>query len=716
MKKIFPSFFCFNLVLLVLFTPLVYAQKKFSSDADKSFKSGEYYTAIMHYKKAYAKERSNAEKARIIFQIAECYRLVNDPKSSEVWYTKAIQIKYHDPVAWFYLADAKKANGKYDEALADFNKYKELKPDDPRGSDGAKSCELAQNWIDNPSRYQVENVVLINSPQSDFAPAYSKKDYKTIIFTSAREGTLGDATDGTTGQRFTDLFEVKLDRKGKWSTPTLVPEPLNSEVNEGAVTFDSKFKAIYFTRCPIEGGKIGGCQIYTAAPKGNDWASPEKISLGPDSNTIGHPSLSADATELYFASDMAGGLGGRDIWVSKWDKKEKKWGDAQNLGTVINTPGDEVYPFMHENGTLYFSSNYHIGMGGTDIFKSKRKSDKWDPVENLGYPMNSEGDDFSIIFEGLADRGYLTSNRKGGKGNDDIYFFFSPELVFTLQGVVIDAETRALITGATVTLIGSDGTSKETQTDEVGSYYYQLSANTSYEITASKPKYLSDKGTESTIGLTVSKDLVHDFELKSIRKPIELPNIYYDLDKWTLRPESKEALDGLIKTLTDNPTTVIKINSHTDSRADDKYNIELSQKRAQSVVDYLIENGIDAERLTAQGYGESKPQIPDRDINKLKTEEEREAAHQKNRRTEFEVLRTDYVPKTKTSPMGNKITEPKPDAMKDSVQNKQPLISPPDKTENNNKKEPDNKSENKEEKKSKPDGKEEGNIKAPDKK
>jgi len=623
------------------------AQKNFSKDADNSFNRGEYYSAIMKYKKAYSKERNNSAKAKIIYQTAECYRLINDSKQAEIWYKKAVKVKYTDPMALLYLAEAKKANGKYDEAIIEYQNYQGRVPDDPRGTDGIKSCELAAEWMENPSRYEVFNAVMLNSTEDDFSPAFAKRGFKQIIFTSSREGSTGTDLDGTTGQNFTDLWMAKIDRKGKWSTPIVLGDAINSNDNEGAATIDYKFKYMYLTRCPIIQDKEVNCLILTSVKKGKDWDKPVIIPLVPDTITAGHPTISKDNFTLYFASNLKGGYGGKDIWKVTRKSKRADWGEPQNLGPEVNTPGDEMFPFIHQDGTLYFSSNGHIGMGGLDLFKTLEKKGQWGDVSNLKFPLSSEGDDFGIIFEGVNNKGYFTSNRKGGKGRDDIYQFVSPDLIFTLQGVVVDADTKEILVGATVNMVGDDGTSEEQKTDDVGSYFFQLKPNTNYSLTASYPKYLSDNGNETTIGLEESKDLIHDFELKSTKKPIELPNIFYDLDKWDLRPESKKALDGLIKTLNDNPNIIIKVMSHTDSRADHKHNDALSQKRAQSVVDYLIRENIENERLQAKGYGKRRLVITDAKIKKMKTEEETEAAHQKNRRTEFEVLRNDYIPKAK---------------------------------------------------------------------
>jgi len=480
---------------------------------------------------------------------------------------------------------------------------------------------------------------------ADFAPTFRKRGFKSVIFTSSRSGSMGTDIDGTTGQNFTDLWQSKLDSKGSWSTPASLGEGVNTNDNEGVATMDAKFRILYYTRCPIIKDTEVNCKILFSKKKGSSIDDGEEITLGPDTITFGHPTITRDNLKLFFSSNLSGGYGGKDIWMVSREDKKADWGEPVNLGPDVNTVGDEMFPYIHNDGSLYFSSNGIPGMGGLDLFMTLFKDNYWGNVTNLKYPINSEGDDFGIVFEGMSNRGFFTSNRKGGKGGDDIYQFISPDLAFTLTGIVTDAETKKILVGATVVLVGDDGTSEEQLTDEVGSYFFQLKPNTNYDITASMPKYLSDNGKETTVGLEESKDLKHDFELRSIKKPIELPNILYDLDKWDLRPVSKVALDGLVKTLNDNPTIVIKIMSHTDTRADDNYNEELSQKRAQSVVDYLIENGIASDRLEAKGYGEKRLLFSDAKIKKLKTEDEKEAAHQKNRRTEFEVLRTDYVPK-----------------------------------------------------------------------
>lgn len=648
------------------------AQNNQLTKANAAYEAEEYYEAITMFKDAYKKEKEKPVKAEIIFKVADCYRKTLNPKQAETWYKKAIRVKYPDPLAHLYYADAMKAQGKYEEAIVEYNKYAELASGDPRGANGAESCALAKKWIENPTRYEVENVAQINGRRNDFSPAYASKNYKELIFTSSRDDASGKEVDGWTGESFTDLFQTKIDRKGKWSKPAPLDVTVNSVYNEGSATLNTKGSMMYFTRCSKAKKEAMGCELYKAKAQGSKWTEPELLpffaAAEGDTNaklvTNGHPTINNDETILLFASDNEeGGLGGKDIWVVQWDKEKKRWGKPQNLGSTINTPGDEMFPFLHEDGTLYFSSNGHLGMGGLDIFKAEKLGElSWGNVTNMRYPINSEGDDFSIIFEREAEKGYFTSSRGGGKGGDDIYSFILPQLNFALQGTVTNEKTKAPIEGATVAIVGTDGSSLEATTDGQGYYRFDLAPATSYVITASHPQFLSKTGKTTTVGLEEDKTLVHDFELQPIVGPIALPNIYYDLGDWKLRPESKVALDGLVQTLNENPTIVIELASHTDSRASDSYNLTLSQKRAQSVVDYLIENGIDPERLVPKGYGESKPRVIDQDFSFFKKgdviddkfiaqfdakDPRFEEAHQLNRRTEFSVLRKDFVPKEK---------------------------------------------------------------------
>ena len=663
LKNCLGAFFC-----LLLLNGSLMAQKKFLKEADNNFKLSHYFMAIDLYKKAYV-DAKPAEKARIIFQQAECYRNINDLKNAEVWYDKAIKINYPDPKALLYLADAKKALGKYDEALAVYNNYKKAVPNDPRGENGAKSCELSAKWKENPTRYKVENLAQVNSKQLDFSPAFADRKFTTLYFTSTREGVTGDKIDMGYGQNFSDIFETKLDKNGKWSTPQPLPDPVNTGANDGSCVVSRKGNMMFFTRCPNENHKAKPCDIYFTVKKGMVWDDPKIIPFGADTTgnngqliEFRHPALSVDEQTLVFASNMKGGFGGFDLWYSVFNKDKNEWGAPVNLGPTINTPGNEVFPFIRDNGDLYFSSDGHLGMGGLDIFKATKTGDnQWGEVTNLQSPINSAADDFGIIFEGTKDRGYFASNRDGGKGGDDLYQFNLPALLYTIEGVLTDCKYKETIEGVTMKLVGSDGTSVETKTDKLGYYKFAengekryVNENTTYQLTTVVPNELktpeakrgflasSVKVKETTVGVNESKIFKHDFCLTPIELEIRFPEVQYELGKAELRPEAKDSLNYLVEVLQDNPTFVIELSAHTDSRGNATLNQKLSEARAQACVDYIASKGIALARLRGAGYGKTRLKISDAEIAKMKTKEEQEAAHQKNRRTVFTVLSKDF--------------------------------------------------------------------------
>lgn len=336
-----------------------FAQRNYSSDADMAFETEQYSVAIDLYKQAYNKIKGNKpEKARVLFRLAECYRKTLNHKQAINWYTRVVKANYPDPIAHLYLADALKADEQYAEAIVEYKEYAKLVPNDPRGSYGAESCEYSIKWKEDPTRFVVENVKKFNTKQSDFSPYWADKNYKALLFTSTRDGSTGKSTDGWTGQSFSDIYVTTLDKKGAWSEPLPADENINSEVNEGQPWLNKKANVIYFTRCPIVKKEKMGCQIYFSKKQGRGWAAPDTLKLSDDMSIhIGHPSLDEDELTIYFAADMPGGYGGKDIWVAKRTKKTKPFDKAVNLGPVINTSGDEMFPYLRDDNTLYFASH-----------------------------------------------------------------------------------------------------------------------------------------------------------------------------------------------------------------------------------------------------------------------------------------------------------------------------------------------------------------------
>jgi len=654
-----------QLLLLIIFlltvTSLdVTAQKRKSERAYAAFNAGEYFDAIDMFKSAYSKTKKADKSTRteLVYMIAECYRLINDPKDAEPWYKLAVKSSYSKPEAQYWLAESMKKNGKTQLAIEEFKKFKQVAPSDARADQEIRACELALEWMKNPEAYKVEELKDLNSKEEDFSPAYGRDDFGLIYFTSSRDGAAGNKTHGATGQSYTDIFESRIDKKSKWSTPVPV-EVINSDFEEGTPSLTSDYKELFFTRCEAGKREKKGCIIMNSKRTGDKWSEPKNIGILPDSLVCAHPAISPDGMTLYFVSDMRGGFGKKDIWKTTRTKGGGTWSKPVNLGPDINTPGDELFPYIREDGTLYFSSDGLIGMGGLDIFKAKPQPDGSWLVQNMKSPINSYADDFGIIFENGNERGILSSTRKG-KGNDDLYSFELPPLKFGVTGLVKDEKSGTAITGSLVQLIASDGSNLQAETGTGGDFKFVLKANVDYIFLASKRGYLNGKEKETTKGQEKSREFMVTIQLTPIDKPIELPNILYDFGKWDLRPESMVSLDKLVETLLDNPNVTIELMSHTDSRNTEEYNLTLSQKRAQIVVQYLIDKGIDPQRLSAKGYGKSTPKVVNADIaaqnaflktgqvlsesyiNSLANDELREIAHQINRRTEFKVLRTDY--------------------------------------------------------------------------
>jgi len=648
------------LLIVFLMSSSAIAQKKTkTSKADKAFLLQNYFEAGLLYKASYSKEKNRAKKAELIFLQAECGRLIGTPiylKKAASLYKRAIRAKYPHPDVYLRYAQVLQKQQSFSDAMVQFEKYKSFKPNDERATLGINSCVFALDAIENPTRYEI-TPFQYNSPQSDYAPSFGSSNYDVLFFTSSRDGSVGKGTDGFTGDSYTDLYSVKRDRKGKWTRPAPFPEPMNTENHEAATTLTRRGNEMYFTRCneSDKSKPVPTCEIYYSKKKGKGWISPVLVPLPYDSlSSFGHPSISSNGKALYFSSDMKGGSGGKDIWLIKKEKRDE-WSEPINLGSEINSEGDELFPFIHEDGSLYFSSNGIVGMGGMDIFKAEfDEENNLRSVVNMKSPINSPNDDFGIIFEGKNERGYLSSNRIGSKG-DDIYQFVLPSINLIISGVANDEDSKKAIVGAVVTLIGTDGTTSETITDNAGFYTFGkdvIKAGIAYEITVSKEGYLTKNATQTTLGVTKDKEFPVNISLEPTQKEIILPKIEYDYNSSSLRSDSKLSLNKLIVVLKENPNVVIQLRSHTDNRAGEDFNLKLSQERAQICVDYMVSKGISRKQLKALGMGESEPFLMDVKngrlkpndvldeayISKLKRKKDVEKAHQYNRRTDFKVM------------------------------------------------------------------------------
>lgn len=676
---------CFFAFLLIVTTMQGFAQKRtLTGIADEAFEAKQYVLAVEKYKTAYTKADANrAEKNRILFRMSECYRFMNQPRKAVDLYDRLIKAKYYkvEPQIFFHKGEFERFLGNFSEAEYSYKEYLKLVPNDELAHSRLSAMKKSEQWMANPTKHKITNMKILNTEYDEWMPKFTDPSgANKILFTSSREGVTTEKKDVWTGEYFSDLFYSEQDRKGYWSEPMLydMESIINTPFHEGEADVDAKETSIYFSRCMVLKSQDLSCAIYSSTKKGRGWSEPERIILGDTSFNYLHPTLSEDRLTMYFASDRPGGHGDYDIWkATRAGVKETKWAEITNLGKIVNSKGKEQFPILRNDTTLYFSSNGHEGLGGYDVFSTSWKNGHWTEPQNPGYPLNTQYDEIGIVFypnssasPAEAERGFLSSNRKNGKGGDDIYSFYRAPLIYSIKGKVRDDLSMQLVEGAKVKLIGSDETVVETRTDRKGCYEFdstQVKHNVNYTLTVSQVDYLNTSGKETTVGLANSKDFVHDFRLKPMTKePVVLPEIRYDLAQWDLKPQYEDSLTDLLLVLMNNPSFVVELRSHTDSRPFPRItNDTLSQHRAESVVNYLVARGIDRQRLIPKGYASREPRTLDRKtavifdkktytfpkgatmtdeyIAKLATKGEQEAAHQLNRRTEFRIVRTDYL-------------------------------------------------------------------------
>ena len=628
--------------------------------ADQQFARGEYFDASKTYRGVYNKLKPREDRelrGRVAYQLATCYRKLNMAARASASYQNAIRYEYPDSMAYYYLGRSLQMEGKYGPAIDAYRTFLEYAPDDLLAKEGMRGATLALKQKEKPkTRYIVKQAKMFNSRRADFAPMYLDKDLTTLYFTSSNEKSTGTTKSEITGTKRSDIFFSKKDEKGNWQRPEPAGGELNTEHDEGIMSFSPDGQTMYLTVAKRNANSDSSVEIYTSQRSDATWSAPQEFKIINDSiSAKGHPAVSPDGTYLYFSSDMPGGFGGKDIW--RINLKERQ-GSLENLGPQINTPGDEMFPYVRTDSLLYFSSDGHPGFGGLDLFRARLNStgDRWS-VDNMGVPMNSPGDDFGITF-GEGESGFFSSNRGDARGYDHIYSFECPEIKVTISGWVVDKDDEP-VPNAIILIVGDDGSNQKEVARDDGSFRFKLQRGVKYVMLAGAKGYLNVKQEFESDMAEEDQDYGIDFVLAAVYKPQVVENIFYDFDKATLRPESQTALDELVKLLNENPNVTIELSAHTDCRGSDQYNERLSQQRAQNVVNYLIQHGIEKERLTPKGYGESRPKRIKRKVAEkypfLKEgdlldeifistlpEEQQEQCHQLNRRTEFRVLRTTY--------------------------------------------------------------------------
>ena len=649
--------FALTLSLTLLFTSC--GVESILRQADQSYELGEYNEAAILYKKAYSKTEAKEKEKRAerAFKTAECYRRINMNAKAMASYRNAIRYGYPDSMMYKYMADLQLQSGEYKGAIANYDIYLGYCPTDTTAINGRKACTTAPEWKKNPTRYIVKKETLFNSRRSEYSPVFGSEDGTQLFFTSTRDKALGEEKSLITGVKAPDIFFATKDEKGIWQKPEPVEGELNSEYEDGACCFTPDFKTMYLTRCLIDSESPRMAQIYKSTRSDASWSAPTPCELVKDTlSSFAHPAVSPDGAWLYFVSDMSGGLGGLDIW--RIAITSEGFGGVENLGGDINTQGDEMFPTFRPNGDLYFSSNGHHGMGGLDIYCATLDiENRWN-ISNLQAPVNSPNDDFGMTFEGHYTRGYFSSNRGDARGWDHIYSFFLPETVHTLTGWVYEKDGYELTDGI-VYLIGNDGTNEKLSVKTDGSFTQRINPGASYVLLGTCKGYLNHKQELVADSTDENRNYTLQFPLASITKPVLIDNIFYKFNSAELTDSSTVALDELVRLLADNPGTVIELGAHCDYKGRDEYNERLSQRRAESVVNYLIAQGIEADRLVPKGYGETTPKQVTKKMAERHPfmkegetlteefiltlpEEQQEICNAENRRTEFRVLRTTY--------------------------------------------------------------------------
>ena len=685
MRKVRKQFFLYTKVLPLLVLSLLLlagcGAEKNMKKAEKFMAIGEYYDAASQYKQAYSKTppKERDRRGLIAGKMAVCYRKINSTPKAVAAYRNMVRYNKATVDDRLELGRQLLKNGDYKQAAEQFRVVLDSMPDNVLARNGLLSAQQAPAWKKQGSRYTVKRMDVFNSRRAEYSPMLSGDQFDQLYFTSTRNDATGDELSGITGTKNGDIFVSQKDDKGKWSKPEVVNGGLNTEADEGASCLLPDQREMYLTQCVTDPSYPRYAQIVKSNRSDAAWGKASSVELTKDTlSCFAHPAVSPDGQWLYFVSDMPGGKGGLDIWRVRITSAG--YGGVENLGEPINTPGNEMFPTFRPNGDLYFSSDGHPGMGGLDIFIAHPGKTGRYVLEHPGYPLNSQGDDFGMTFEGVKNRGFFSSNRNDGRGWDHIYSFVNPEIVQSVKGWVYEQEGYEL-PAAQVYMIGSDGTNLKLGVKSDGSFEKELTPGVEYMFLATCKGFLNHKEELKVVPMNDSHEYVLQFPLASITAPVLIDNIFYDFNKATLRPESQTALDELVKLLNENPNVTIELSSHCDYKGSSAYNKLLAQRRAESVVNYLVDKGIARDRLSPVGYGKEKPKtirkkltekltwlkegdvLTEEFIKKLDPEKQ-EICNQLNRRTEFIVLRTTYGLLDENGQLKPKAKTAKPSATK----------------------------------------------------
>lgn len=650
---------------LALFLPLLSAcQTAKMSTALDQFARGEYYEASLTLKRVYRRldpREQRQEKGEAAWYMGQTFDKLMIPAQAAAAYQNALRYDYDDPQLLLLLARARHHEGRYREAERAYEEYlTTIDPADPLALAGIEGARKAAEWKEAGSRYEIRRFPLINSRRAEFSPAIYGAEDEILYYTTSNDKTAGDGVSPITGTRYCDIWMIQKDEKGNWKKPESAGA-CNTAMDEGTPCFSPDGATMYYTAAGGGEGMPEAPQIFYASRSDATWSKGQLLNMMGDTlSTFAHPAVSPDGRWLYFVSDQEGGLGGLDLWRAPLESAGSV-GFAENLGAAINTKGNEMFPTFSPDGILYFSSDGREGMGGLDLYSARL--DEWGTwhVEHLGAPMNSAGDDFGMTFRRATreqQEGWFSSNRNQGKGYDNIYAFLLPSIKVRITGAVYDTEENP-VAEAVVRVVGRNGMNFKSLTRPDGTYEVSIDRSTQYVMMAGKTGYLNRKAEFASDQEEEDADYEVDFFLPNVMVPQLIDNIFYDYNMATLREESYPALDDLVSLLKDNPYCAIELSAHTDRVGSQSFNLDLSQRRAESVVNYLISQGIEPERLTPVGYGKEMPvivdealaqkfdffpvgQTLDEDFVTTLPDDQREEADQINRRTEFKVLTTTF--------------------------------------------------------------------------